>query len=180
MLKLFVIMAFAHRTLYSTKKTKVLSGLSFDDGWEQRIVAQLDSSMNRWKNSLPDFCKSLNCIRLWRRNSWCAVQWDPERADLVTFHQSVHLHMAYSYTQIQIHRSFLTKKSPLSFTSLAICANAARSCAHVLEAGVTRGLQASPLLIVGKVILDDSLILDCFLDERPHGRFGNCLQPVGK
>ena len=64
MLKLFVIMAFAHRTLYSTKKTKVLSGLSFDDGWEQRIVAQLDSSMNRWKNSLPDFCKSLNCIRL--------------------------------------------------------------------------------------------------------------------
>ena len=58
MLKLLVIMTFAYRTLYSTKKTKQLSGL-IDEGWEQRIVAQLDSSMNQWKDSLPDFRKSL-------------------------------------------------------------------------------------------------------------------------
>ncbi|KJA20731.1 hypothetical protein HYPSUDRAFT_42804 [Hypholoma sublateritium FD-334 SS-4] len=133
MLKLLVIMTFSYRTLYSTKKTKQLSGL-VDDGWEQRIVAQLDSSMNQWKDSLPDF-----------------LRWDPEKADLVIFHQSVHLHIAYSYIQIQIHRPFLTRKSPLSFASLAICTNAARSCAHFLEVGMTRGIKASPLLMLSVV-----------------------------
>ncbi|KJA21189.1 hypothetical protein HYPSUDRAFT_67935 [Hypholoma sublateritium FD-334 SS-4] len=157
MLKLFVILAFAHRTLYSTKKTKVLSGLPFDDGWEQRTVAQLDSSMNQWKNSLPD-----------------SLQWDPERTDLVTFHQSVHLHTAYSYAQIQIHRPFLIKKSPLSFTSLAICTNAARSCAHVLEAGMTRGIKASPLLITS--VLNAGLVIS--LNLWGSGRSGFIKDPT--
>ncbi|KJA20732.1 hypothetical protein HYPSUDRAFT_42806 [Hypholoma sublateritium FD-334 SS-4] len=134
MLKLLEILAFAHRTLYSTKKSKVLSGL-IEDGWEQRIVAQLDSSMNQWKDSMPD-----------------SVRWDPERPDLVIFHQSMILHIVYSYTQIQIHRPFLTKKSPMSFASLAICTNAARSCAHVLEGGISRGIKASPIMITGALI----------------------------
>lgn len=56
LIKLLEILALAHRTLYSTKKSKTLSGL-VGDGWEQRVVTQLDSSMNQWKDSLPDHRK---------------------------------------------------------------------------------------------------------------------------
>ena len=89
-----------------------------------------------------------------------AVRWDPERPDLVIFHQSMILHIVYSYTQIQIHRPFLTKKSPMSFASLAICTNAARSCAHVLEGGMTRGIRASPVMIVRQMVLGVPVIAD--------------------
>lgn len=52
-LKLCEILAYMLRTLYSTKKSKVLRGL-IGDQWEQRIVSELDSSMNNWKDSLPE------------------------------------------------------------------------------------------------------------------------------
>ncbi len=49
----------------------------------------------------------------------------------------------------------------MSFASLAICTNAARSCAHVLEGGMTRGIRASPVMIVRQMVLASlsSLIL---------------------
>ncbi|KAF8973127.1 hypothetical protein BDZ97DRAFT_1779521 [Flammula alnicola] len=129
-LKLCEILAFALRTLYSTKKSKILSGLIGNE-WERRIVAELDSSMNKWKDSLPLF-----------------LRWDPEMQNPLFFHQSVSLHATYYYTQIQIHRPFLTKKSSLSFPSLAMCTNAARSCAHILEVSLTRGIHHAPNLIM--------------------------------
>jgi hypothetical protein len=56
-LKLCEILAFTLRTLYSTKKSKIKSGLIGNE-WEHRIVAELDSSLNKWKDSLPQVCKS--------------------------------------------------------------------------------------------------------------------------
>lgn len=50
-------MASALGTLYSTKKSKVRMGL-IGDQWEQRAVAELDSSLNKWNDSVPDHCKS--------------------------------------------------------------------------------------------------------------------------
>lgn len=52
-LRLCEILAHALRTLYSTKKSKLLTGLIGNE-WEERVVSDLDSSMNRWKDSLPD------------------------------------------------------------------------------------------------------------------------------
>lgn len=52
-LKLCEIMAFALRTLYATNKSKVLLGLVGPD-WEQRIVSDLDSAMNKVVDSIPD------------------------------------------------------------------------------------------------------------------------------
>ena len=49
------------------------------------------------------------------------------------------LYSSYYYIQIQIHRPFIHKDSPLAFPSLAICTNAARSCARLLEAQVKKG-----------------------------------------
>jgi len=56
-LRLCEILAFTLRTLYSNKKSKLLTGL-IGDQWEERVVTELDSSMNKWKDSLPDHCLS--------------------------------------------------------------------------------------------------------------------------
>jgi hypothetical protein len=55
-IRLVEILGFTLRTLYSTKKSKILTGLIGNE-WEQRVVAELDSSMNKWRDSLPQFCE---------------------------------------------------------------------------------------------------------------------------
>ncbi|PPR05818.1 hypothetical protein CVT26_010098 [Gymnopilus dilepis] len=154
LIKLCEILAFTLRTLYSTKKSKILVGLIGHE-WEHRIVAELDSSMNQWKENLPPF-----------------LRWDPSRADLNLFHQSVVLHSFYYYVQIQIHRPFLTKKSPLSFSSLAMCSNAARSCTHVLEASLTRGFRVSPHLVIAAAASALVIVLN-LLVNRDSGLIGD-------
>lgn len=49
-------MASALRTLYSTKKSKVRLGF-VGERWEQRTVAELESSLNKWLASVPAHCK---------------------------------------------------------------------------------------------------------------------------
>ncbi|KAF8904482.1 fungal-specific transcription factor domain-containing protein [Gymnopilus junonius] len=160
LIKLCEILSFALRTLYSTKKSKVLVGLIGHE-WEHRIVAELDSSLNKWKDSLPDF-----------------LQWDPERADLQFFHQSVVLHCGYYYVQIQTHRPFLTKKSPLSFSSLAMCTNAARSCSHVVEASMTRGFWISPHLIIAAAAAGLVIVLNLLINQE-SGLAGDPVKEIG-
>ncbi|KJA20730.1 hypothetical protein HYPSUDRAFT_42800 [Hypholoma sublateritium FD-334 SS-4] len=115
-LKLTEILVFTLKTLYATKKSKALSGFAGEE-WERRIVSELDSSMNKWKETLPKF-----------------LQWDPKERRFPFFEQSANLHAMFYYLQILIHRPFLTKKSALSFPSLAMCTTAARSCSKVVEA----------------------------------------------
>jgi len=129
-LRLCDILAFTLRTLYSTKKTKMRSGLIGSE-WDHRIVAELDSSLNKWKDSLPG-----------------VLRWDSNQKDSRCFHQTVMLYSTFFYTQIQVHRPFLTKKSDLSLVSLGICTNAARSCIHLLEVALTRGLIVCPIILM--------------------------------
>ncbi|PPQ77624.1 hypothetical protein CVT25_011235 [Psilocybe cyanescens] len=117
-LKLHQILAFSLRTIYSINKSKILLGF-VGQQWEQHIVAELDSALNKWVDSVPDH-----------------LRWDPNREDEKFFNQSVTLYAAYYHIQILIHRPFIpspSKPSPLSFPSLAICTNAARSCTHVMS-----------------------------------------------
>lgn len=107
--------------------------------------------------------------------------WDPNRQDDGFFHQSVNLHATYYYIQIQIHRPFLTKGSPLSFSSLAMCTNAARSCTHILEAAMPRRIRELPNLIVRCLafhVSDKDLIFS--LDCRVHIRNCHCIESLGK
>ncbi|KAI0925293.1 hypothetical protein AcV7_005573 [Taiwanofungus camphoratus] len=118
LIKLTRILAFALRTIYSINKSKILLGF-VGPQWEQRIVAELDSSLNRWVDSVPDH-----------------LRWDPNQEDTLFLTQSAVLHSFYYQVQITVHRPFIPsprKPSPLSFPSLAICTNAARSCVHVLH-----------------------------------------------
>ncbi|TCD62493.1 hypothetical protein EIP91_006814 [Steccherinum ochraceum] len=117
-LRLNQILAFALRTIYSINKSKALLGF-VGTQWEQHIVAELDSALNKWIDSVPDH-----------------LRWDPNREDLLFLNQSASLYAHYYQLQIAVHRPFIPsprKPSPLTFPSLAICTNAARSCTHVLD-----------------------------------------------
>ncbi|PCH39377.1 hypothetical protein WOLCODRAFT_29517 [Wolfiporia cocos MD-104 SS10] len=117
-LRLNQILAFALRTIYSINKSKALLGF-VGPQWEQHIVAELDSALNKWIDSVPDH-----------------LRWDPNREDITFLNQSALLYTNYYLLQILVHRPFIPsprKPSPLSFPSLAICTNAARSCTHVLD-----------------------------------------------
>ncbi|TFK89351.1 hypothetical protein K466DRAFT_584659, partial [Polyporus arcularius HHB13444] len=121
--RLHQILAFAMRTIYSINKSKALLGF-VGQQWEQHIVAELDSALNKWIDSVPDH-----------------LRWDPTRENLLFLNQSANLYAHYYQLQIAVHRPFIPsprKPSPLSFPSLAICTNAARSCIHVLDVQVKR------------------------------------------
>jgi len=65
------------------------------------------------------------------------VRWPiPDGPQSVFFQQSAILYATYYYIQILVHRPFIPrpgKPAPLTYPSLAICTNAARSCSQVLE-----------------------------------------------
>ena len=69
------------------------------------------------------------------------MRWDPTRENILFLNQSANLYANYYQLQIAVHRPFIPsprKPSPLSFPSLAICTNAARSCIHVLDVQAKR------------------------------------------
>ncbi|KAJ2916770.1 hypothetical protein MD484_g3617, partial [Candolleomyces efflorescens] len=125
-LKLCEIIGFMTRTLYSTKKSQILSGLIGSE-WETRVVTELDSSLNKWKDALPQH-----------------LVWDPLNPDPAFYIQSLVLHCTFQYVQIQVHRPFLSRKDSLALSSLAICTNAARNCSSAAESCVKRQLGLFP------------------------------------
>ncbi|TFK49793.1 hypothetical protein OE88DRAFT_1755750 [Heliocybe sulcata] len=132
-LKLNQILACALRTIYSINKSKVLLGF-VGQQWEQHIVAELDSALNKWIDSVPEH-----------------LRWDPNREDEIFFQQSAMLYCNYYHLQILVHRPFIPlprKPSPLSFPSLAICTNAARSLSHVVDILRKRSKQPLPQLVM--------------------------------
>ncbi|KAF8072284.1 fungal-specific transcription factor domain-containing protein [Lyophyllum atratum] len=129
LLKLNQVLTILLRTVYSINKSKITLGF-IGKQWEQHIVAELDSALNKWVDSVPDY-----------------LRWDPTREDIKFFEQSAWLYCTYYYIQILIHRTFIPsprKPSPLAFPSLAICTNAARSCSHIVDIHCRRGLAAMP------------------------------------
>ncbi|KIY69850.1 hypothetical protein CYLTODRAFT_420291 [Cylindrobasidium torrendii FP15055 ss-10] len=118
LLKLYQLLSFCLRTIYSLNKSKILLGI-VGEHWEKHIVAELDSALNKWVDLIPDH-----------------LRWDPNRENLVFFQQSSILYITYYHLQILVHRPFIPtprNPSPLSFPSLAICTNAARSMSHVVD-----------------------------------------------
>ncbi|KZV76630.1 hypothetical protein PENSPDRAFT_646069 [Peniophora sp. CONT] len=117
LLRLNQIMGYTLRTIYSINKSRVFLGFNGPD-WEQHIVSELDSALNKWQDSVPD-----------------QLRWDPSKEDPVLMIQSANLYAMFYSLQILVHRPFMMKRdksSPLAFPSLSICANAARSTARIL------------------------------------------------
>ncbi|KAI0373472.1 hypothetical protein BV20DRAFT_962633 [Pilatotrama ljubarskyi] len=141
--RLVQILAFASRTIYSINKSKVLMGFVGHE-WEERIVAELDSLLNKWIDTVPDH-----------------LRWDPHREDITFLNQSTVLYSQYYQHQIFVHRPFLpsTRKSDsrLSLPSLAICTNAARCCVHINDIQFKR--TSRPLLYTRMPLCTAGLVL---------------------
>ena len=120
--------------------------------WEENIVAELDSALNKWIDSVPDHRNFPFCLSFDQEaHLFCIVRWDPTREDEVHFKQSALLYTNYYYVQIIVHRPFIPtpgKQSLRSIPSLAICTNAARSCSHVLDIQQRRMDRPLPYQIV--------------------------------
>ncbi|KAF9009374.1 fungal-specific transcription factor domain-containing protein [Cyathus striatus] len=148
-LRLNRIMAFALFTIYSIK-TKFWESIL--QQWDQHIVTELDSALNKWISSLPEH-----------------LRWDPNQNDDRFFNLSAGLMSCYYHVQILIHRPFLRAKgkhSPLAFPSLAICTNAARSCSHVLELQLKRCNTVYPHMQICAVTAGIVLLLNMWGNKR--------------
>ena len=63
-----------------------------------------------------------------------SVRWDPKRENPIHLFHSATLFSLYYLAQIATHRPFIhTNSATTSLTSLAICANAARCCCHIID-----------------------------------------------
>ncbi|KAL0065404.1 Gypsy retrotransposon integrase-like protein 1 [Marasmius tenuissimus] len=121
-LKLLDIVGFAQRTIYAVRKTDMWTRMGMTGPeWNEKIVAELDSALNEWVDTIPEHLK-----------------WNPSNPSKTFFVQSTILHVTFYWVQILIHRPFLSPTSEEEvlgkrFPSLAICANAARSVVHLVE-----------------------------------------------
>ncbi|KAJ7303788.1 hypothetical protein DFH08DRAFT_903519 [Mycena albidolilacea] len=125
------------RRVYGSTKAKLR--LSRDDPeWEQRAVADLDSSMNDYSDSIAPH-----------------LRWDPENPpDGAFFDQSAELHITYNYVLIVIHRQYIHKVA----VSLSICASAARTIIHTADIWL-RKRQRVPLPTLTNAVFVSGLIL---------------------
>ncbi|KAJ7163358.1 fungal-specific transcription factor domain-containing protein [Mycena filopes] len=113
--RLFEILGDAMVRLHGSKKMK-LAGWDGPE-WEQRTVADLDSAMNDFFNSIP-----------------AHLRWDPNNPSQGPFFdQSATLNVLYHYVQIAIHRPYIYKRHGLVAPSLFICARAARTILHTAD-----------------------------------------------
>ena len=131
---------------YSINKPKILLGFLGPES-EQHIVAELDSALNKWADSVPDHRPSRTSFSP-MITYLSSVRWDPNRENKTFFDQSVSIYAMYYHVQISVHRPFISsprKPSPLPFPSLAICTNAARSCSHVVDIHRKRSNDVLPL-----------------------------------
>ncbi|KAJ6457379.1 fungal-specific transcription factor domain-containing protein [Mycena sanguinolenta] len=112
-------------------------------------IVELDSQLNKWLDTIPEHLK-----------------WDPHQQNQIFLDQSAALYSTYYHAQILIHRPFIPAPggeeelpNMTHFPSLAICANAARSCGHVLDVQARRGrgLLHQPSLMTA--LFDSAVVL---------------------
>ncbi|KAJ7467195.1 fungal-specific transcription factor domain-containing protein [Mycena latifolia] len=140
-LKLIEIIGISQKTIYSVRKEKK------PEGWTQAVVAELDATLNAWVDGIPEH-----------------LRWDPHMKDPVFAAQSSVLYACYYHVQIQVHRIFMVSSHnhaayPISsnYPSLAICANAARSCSHIMDVTSRRGFVCTPHVL--NAICDSGVVL---------------------
>ncbi|KAJ7109443.1 fungal-specific transcription factor domain-containing protein [Mycena epipterygia] len=125
--KLLEIQASVTSTIYSPRKPRDIAGRSFQSSDAQNIIA-FDSALNSWLLEIPDH-----------------LRWDPERKNILHFNQSALLYAGYYHVQIMVHRPYipapLETSRPGALPSLAICTNAARSCARIIHAQDRLGIE---------------------------------------
>ncbi|KAF8576941.1 hypothetical protein K439DRAFT_1622488 [Ramaria rubella] len=92
-------------------------------GTKHCSIIELDTSLDQWLDTVPNHLR------------W-DLSWDHSDEFFVFFQQSATLYATYYHIQVLVHRPFIPRPGtpPLTYPSLAICTNAARSCSQVLQA----------------------------------------------
>ncbi|KAJ7758574.1 fungal-specific transcription factor domain-containing protein [Mycena maculata] len=139
-LRLCEILGDALRRLYATKKLKTRMGWMGTE-WEQRTVAELDTAMNKFLDSIPPH-----------------LRWDANRQGIF-FDQSALIYVIYYYAQITIHRPYIDKRNALAAPSLAICTNAARSALYIADIWITRLQRVAPAFLHNAVFVSAVILL---------------------
>ncbi|PBK81933.1 hypothetical protein ARMGADRAFT_976134 [Armillaria gallica] len=131
-IKLSQIVAFTTRTIYATNPANVIMGRPI--GRPEQIVSQLNAALTEWVELVPDYLK-----------------WSSQLENPIYSNLSATLYTTYYLTQMLIYRPFIpspaacdgrpsNSTSSFPFPALAICTNAAKSCAHIVEEQMLRGL----------------------------------------
>ncbi|KAJ7175406.1 fungal-specific transcription factor domain-containing protein [Mycena filopes] len=141
-IKLCKILVDAMRRMHASKGTKTRLGWVGSE-WECRTVAELDSAMNDFLDSIPSH-----------------LRWDPDTPPQgLFFDQSITLYMAYNLTQIMIHRPHIHKISTLAAPSLFICLKAARTILHAAQVWLTSPQRQPLLTIMNPVFVSGSILV---------------------
>ncbi|KAJ7150283.1 fungal-specific transcription factor domain-containing protein [Mycena filopes] len=146
-----ILGATMHR-LYGSFRTKIALGWTGPE-WEQTTVAELDSAMNDFLESIPPNLR-------WNSD-------DPPYGPF--FDQSATLHIAYYLVQIMIHRPFIHKPSQLTAPSFSICTRAARTILHTADIWLKTMHRAPLPHVMNAVFISGTiLVLTTFASRRPN------------
>lgn len=145
-IKLSQIMAFALITLYAVDKSKLRIGVPRGFKWKEEVVMHLNTVMTEWVDSVPEH-----------------LRWSPGLPNEIFSTQASTLYTTYYLVQLLIYRPFIPfpaisndpsrpRVSPIAypdfpFPAQAICVNAAKSCARIVDAQMKRGFFNIPNLI---------------------------------
>ncbi|KAF7297810.1 Zn(2)-C6 fungal-type domain-containing protein [Mycena kentingensis (nom. inval.)] len=145
----------AIRRLYSSKRSKMMQG---SDGreWEQRMVTELESRLNKCMDSVPPH-----------------LRWDPENfnefTDIATFDQSFVLYANSHYIRIVIYRPYIGKANVLAAPSLSICTNSARVVIRTVDAWVRARNELLPQIIVSSLFVSTIMLVMFTFSQRTSG-----------
>ncbi|KAF9643134.1 hypothetical protein BDM02DRAFT_3192157 [Thelephora ganbajun] len=120
MIKLSQILAFALRTVYSTKRSRALLGY-VGEQWERNVITTLESALNRWLDTVPEHLR------------WGSEASKESRVFLI---QSAYLRCQFHEIQFHVHRVFALRDPPdpeLSASSMIVCKNAAKQCIALVD-----------------------------------------------
>ncbi|KAF8208774.1 fungal-specific transcription factor domain-containing protein [Mycena galopus ATCC 62051] len=141
-IQLYEILGDVMRKLYGSKKSKLMLGWDGPD-WEPRIVAELDSAVNVFSDSIPSH-----------------LRWDPEDPPHgAFFDQAALLYITYNYVRIAIHRQYIQKAIVLTAPSLSICAGAARAIIHTADSWLRKRQRTPPHNIINPVFVSGLVLL---------------------
>ncbi|KAJ4482473.1 fungal-specific transcription factor domain-containing protein, partial [Lentinula aciculospora] len=118
-LEVSFILSYALRTIYSINKSKSFLGYT-GQGWEERLVAELNSKINNWEAQIPTHLRFSATIQ-----------------DPVFFIQAAMLSSAYHDLRLLVHHPFVApggKPTSITYSCLANCDNAARANSSIASA----------------------------------------------
>ncbi|KAJ7097867.1 putative fungal-specific transcription factor [Mycena belliarum] len=150
--KLLEIQASVTSTIYSPRKPRDIAGRPFQPSDAQNIIA-FDSALNSWLLEIPDH-----------------LRWDPNRQNQLHFNQSALLYAGYYSVQIMVHRPYipapLETSRPGALPSLAICTNAARSCARIFDVQNKLGIEPNQNMLAPAFTAAIVLLLNTWSGKR--------------